>query len=201
MHSNGYEVDDDLLDAVLRICNFDPDQAVARLETMGFRFELQQGGGDGIDVDVHDDDDPDMGVTRNLSDEEKLLKEAYAASLSEGTSRQREEVFAEAAGPNPRRYCRLFLPVQNGQGGAIVGTKFQYTNKIIEAVRAMSRSSGHHPHLIVRFLDDKILQANGQNVSCIMVEGVLQDQVEKTNELLLAILPLILPSLISLIEP
>ena len=89
IQTNGYEIDDDLLEAVLRKCDFDPDQAAARLVDMGFRLETSFPDDDVDENDDMDDDDV-VVVSRRLSEEEERLKEEYSSNLSDETSQSRQ---------------------------------------------------------------------------------------------------------------
>ena len=173
MHASCFEIEDDLLEAILKRSDFDLDEAVARLSEMGFNLSTQ-------------DVDDDVLLTRELSEDEERKKETYTASLNDNEFRSRAVKFQHAAGPNPRQYVRLFLPIQKGYGGAIVGAKYKYTNKILKSAREMMPNVSPREHLVIRFLEDAVLESLGiTDVSCLVIEGVDQDQTERTQELLL----------------
>jgi hypothetical protein len=173
MNTNCLEADDDLLEAVLKRCSFNINEAVATLSEMG--FELPE-------AEV----DEERLLSRELSEAEEHQKTLYSASLNEHAFRTRVLKFENAAGPNPKEYTRLFLPVQKGYGGAIVGSKYIFSNKIIERARDLLPHGFPHAHLIIKFLDEKVLEELGiDSLSCLMIEGVHKDQAERTQELLL----------------
>ena len=177
--ANDYEEDDDLLEAVLRNNESDPERAAAKLSEMGFNFSYASFS----DISMDDETDPSP-LARGLSEQEELQKETYAALLREESFKARQLVFEQAAGPNPKRYSRLFLPVQRSYGGAIVGSKYKHTISIIGAVKGEARARTP-AHLAIRFIDNAALDAAGMaDTSCLMIEGVHPHETERAQELL-----------------
>jgi hypothetical protein len=117
---------------------------------------------------IPSEEDAELQLAKKLS---LKLSQTSVPAYPQLSKEQNLDIFKAAAGENPHRFCRRFIPVDKSIGGYIAGKKYCHLNRIKDDSTAES----------IAFVDQSHLASD---VSCILIEATTDRVADRAEQLL-----------------